>query len=102
MITRTYNKSSPGEYTPRAEMVLPPRLSLRSFASHRTIVYTLVGMGLAWVFGYGPTTFFFVLLFLWLFYVLLKACLQSWFGSGHHNITVEAFPSPSPINQRDL
>lgn len=102
MITRTYNKSSPGEYTPLVETVLPPRLSLRSFASHRSLVYMLVGVGLAWVFGYGPTTFFFVLLFLWLFYVLLKACLQSWFGSSQRSATVEAFLSPSPINQSDV
>lgn len=102
MITHTYNKSSPGEYTPRVETVLPPRLSLRSFASHQIIVYMLVGMGLAWMFGYGPTTFFFVLLILWLFYVLLKAFLQSWFGSSNHSATVEAFPSPSPMNQSDI
>jgi len=102
MVTRTYNKSSPGEYTPLVETVLPPRLSLRSFAGHQNIVYMLVGMGLAWVFGFGPTTFFFVLLFLWLFYVLLKACLQSWFGSSHRSATVEAFPSPSPMNQSDV
>lgn len=102
MVTRTYNKSSPGEYTPRVETVLPPRLSLRSFASHRTIAYMLVGMGLAWMFGYGPTTFFFFLLVLWLFCVLLKACLQSWFGSSHHSATVEAYPSPSRLNQSDI
>jgi len=102
MVTRTYNKSSPGEYTPLVETVLPPRLSLRSFGSHQTIVYMFVGMGLALVFGYRLTTFFFVLLFLWLFYVLLKACLKSWFGSSHHSATVEAFPSPSPMNQSDI
>jgi thiosulfate reductase cytochrome b subunit len=100
MITRTYDKSSPCEYTPRVEMVLPPRLSLRSFASHRAIAYLLVGMGLAWVFGYGPSAFMFVLLSLWLFFVLLKAVLEPWFGSTHHNVTVEALPSP--INQSDM
>jgi hypothetical protein len=100
MITRTYDKSNPCEYTPRVEMVLPPRLSLRSFASHRTIVYMLVGMGLAWVFGYGPTAIIFFLLFLWLFYVSLKAVFEPWFGSTQQNITVEALPSP--INQSDV
>jgi sphingomyelin phosphodiesterase 4 len=102
MVTRTYNKSNPGEYTPLVETVLPPRLSLRSFASHQTIVYMLMGVGLSWVFGYGPITFLFVMLFLWLFYVILKACLQSWFGSNHRSATVQAFPSPSPMNQSDI
>jgi hypothetical protein len=100
MITRTYDKSSRREYTPRMEVVLPPRLSLRSFASHHTIAYLLVGMGLAWMFGYGPTAFIFVLLSFWLFYVLLKAVLEPWFGSTHNSVTVEALRSP--INQSDL
>jgi hypothetical protein len=101
-VTRTYDKSHPGEYTSRIEMVLPPRLSLRSFASHRTIVYMLVGMGLAWLFGYGPLAFFFVLFMLWMFYVLLKAIFEPWLGSTHHSATAEALPPPSPINQSDV
>jgi hypothetical protein len=101
-ITLTYDKSHPGEYTSRVEMVLPPRLSLRSFASHRTIVYMLVGMGLAWLFGYGLTAYFFVVLILWMVCVLLKAVLEPWFGSTHHGAAAEELPSPSPINQSDM
>ncbi|KDR21935.1 Sphingomyelin phosphodiesterase 4 [Zootermopsis nevadensis] len=100
MITRAYDKNSTSEYAPRVEMVLPPRLSLRSFASHRTIAYLLVGMGLAWVFGYGPAAFIFILLFLCLFCMLLKAVLEPWFGSTHRSVTVDALPSP--INQSDM
>jgi len=100
MITRTYDKSSPSGYTPCVEMLLPPRLSLRSFASHQVIVYMLLGMGLAWMFGYGPAAFFFVLFSLWLFCVLLKAILELVFGSAHQNVTVEALPSP--VNQSDM
>jgi hypothetical protein len=61
----------------------------------------LVGMGLPWLFGYGLTAFF-VLLILWMFYVFLKAVLEAWFGSTHHSATAEALPSPSPINQSDM
>jgi hypothetical protein len=62
----------------------------------------LVGMGLSWLLGYGLTAFFFVLLISWMFYVLLKAVLEPWYGSTHHSATAEALPSPSPINQSDM
>ncbi|XP_023727269.1 sphingomyelin phosphodiesterase 4 isoform X8 [Cryptotermes secundus] len=101
-VTRTYDKSHPGEYKSRTEKVLPPRLSLRSFASHRTIVYMLVGMGLSWLSGYGLTAFFFVLLIFWMFFVLFKAVLEPWLGSTHHSATTEALPSPSPTSQSNM
>jgi hypothetical protein len=35
-----------------------------------------------------------------MFYVLLKAVLEPWFGSAHHIGTAEALPSP--INRSDM
>jgi hypothetical protein len=101
-VTRTYDKSHPGEYTSRVETVLPPRLSLRSFATYQTVVLVLVLMGLVWLLGYGPLSFFSVLLILWIFYVLPKAVLEAWSGSTRHSAIAATLPSPSPINYSDV
>ncbi|XP_069703883.1 sphingomyelin phosphodiesterase 4 isoform X2 [Periplaneta americana] len=99
MVARSYDKSKPGGYSPRVEVVLPPRLSLRGFASHRTIVYMLLGMGLAWMLGYGPSAFFFLIFCAWLFIVFVRALLEPWLGSTHQSIDADTSLSPSDRNE---
>ena len=83
MVARTYNKSKPG-FSPRVEVILPPRLSLRTLASHRTVMYTSLGMFCSWIFGYGASTFLFVVFFLWFILVLIKAIFEPLFGDSFH------------------
>ncbi|PSN42218.1 hypothetical protein C0J52_11255 [Blattella germanica] len=85
MVARTFDKSKPG-FSPQVETILPPRLSLRSFASHKSIVYLLIGLLFCWLLGYGLATYVVILLIFWIVWTFLKVLYESIFGRNIHRL----------------
>lgn len=72
------------------ETHVPPRLSLRSMASHSFLLLTGLGMFISWIFGYGVVAFLFSALCIWIMYTLSLAAFEPWFGTRSHRMRPEA------------
>ncbi|XP_022186537.2 sphingomyelin phosphodiesterase 4 isoform X2 [Nilaparvata lugens] len=71
-VIRTYDKSGPLGYSPRISYSLPPRLSLRLLAHHRTLLVLVLVYSVARLCSYPATLVFLVLLFAWLAVLLCR------------------------------
>ncbi|XP_044271314.1 sphingomyelin phosphodiesterase 4 [Tribolium madens] len=81
-----YDKSKPG--SPRVSMELPPRVSLRYFASYHFWTYLMIGWIIAVTLGYGLPVY---LLFAF-FIILLYKCVRAIAGNPvRHNYPTEGF-----------
>lgn len=71
-IIHRYDKSIPGK-SPRITEHLPPRISLRRFASHQFLAYIFLGALLSNFFDYSIITFLFFAFFIWFIVTSIKA-----------------------------
>ncbi|XP_015603161.1 sphingomyelin phosphodiesterase 4 isoform X2 [Cephus cinctus] len=69
---------------------IPPRISLRRFASHSFVTVMFLGMFSFWLIGYGITTFFGLVLCIWILYVIARATCEPWIRSDMHNLRPNA------------
>ncbi|XP_075220437.1 sphingomyelin phosphodiesterase 4-like isoform X2 [Lycorma delicatula] len=73
-VIHTYDNSGPGGYSPRVARTLPPRLSLRIWAHHRTLVLLFIAFILLRFFGYPTVLVIIIALIVWflfLFFIYL-------------------------------
>lgn len=75
-LIHTYTASGPGGYSPRVSSLLPPRISLRCWAQHRTIVLLIAGYAFCFFLGYPVLLVVLLACFTW-FLVLL---FRYWIG----------------------
>lgn len=85
MTAYSYDKSS-GRSVRRA-IYLPPRLSLRSLASHKFLCYMTIGAVVANILGYDTVTFIVIVFLLWFFFICLKAIRKSVYNESRSTTT---------------
>lgn len=76
-VIHTYCKSGPGGYSPRVTSTLPPRISLRFLAHHRTLVLLSLTYLICHFFGY-PFILVIILALFILFLILLFRYSIGW------------------------
>lgn len=87
-----YDKSQEGR-SPRVAINLPPRISFRPLASHKFLVYMILGGLLSNLFGYSAYAFIFFVLIIWFFTI----CLKALFGSSQLNARRSAVNMPPNV-----
>lgn len=75
MTVYKYDKSQGGK-SPRIAVYLPPRISLRAFASHKFLAYLIIGLTISHLLGYHSIFVIVSVIFIWFIYICFKALLQ--------------------------
>lgn len=76
MTVYKYDKSQEGR-SPRIAIQLPPRISFRPLASHKFLVYMILGGLLSNLFGYSAFAFVFFVFAFWFLIICVKALCSS-------------------------
>ncbi|KAF7277955.1 hypothetical protein GWI33_009070 [Rhynchophorus ferrugineus] len=88
MTVHKYDKSVIG--SPRINVNLPPRISLRYFASYQFLGYVLFGALIAWTLNYCIDIYLFTLLMLFILYKFIRA-IPNTGSSMRHSYPTEGF-----------
>ncbi|KAK7865033.1 hypothetical protein R5R35_000049 [Gryllus longicercus] len=101
LVIRTYDKSAHTRFAQLTENLLPPRLSLRGFASLQFLSYCSVIVLVFWFWGYHPLFLMMCAFLFWALYIFMRALCEPLFVHAERESPPQSL-NVSDVSDRDL